>query len=206
MTSEPDQPALPTTVRRLDTASARALADLTAIFEDLQTVLRCCGRLVDELADTSDEPDDLVVDGLWTTAVLAYTRCFTGHGRDTCLSDDDIGKTRLQSELLDSHKALRQLRKQYTDTTKSPGEQFTVGATQDSAGNASGIAVTSTSRPELDDLTVRQTGALAYELSQLVDERITRQQERVRGAAADLSKTELDKLPVIELAQADGVR
>lgn len=200
MTSETNQPTLPGTVRRLDTAPARSLADLASIFEDLQTVLRCCGRLVDELAESAGEPDDLVVESLWTTAVLSYTRCFTGY--DTCLSDEDVTKTRLPSELLDSHKALRQLRKRYTSPRQNPGEGFTVGATQGSAGHASGIAITSASPPGIDDLTVRQTGALAYELSQLVDERITAQQEKVRGAAEKLSKTELDELPLIEVVPA----
>ena len=202
MTGATNQPTVPNAVRRLDTAPARSLADLAAIFEDLQTVLRCCGRLVDELAESSGEPDDLVVDSLWTTAVLSYTRCFTGY--ETCLSDDDVGKTRLQSELLDSHKALRRLRKQYTSPRQNPREQFTVGATQDADGSASGIAITSASQPKVDDLTVRQTGALAYELSQLVDERITAQQERVRTAAEKLSKTELDKLPLIEVLPEDS--
>ena len=197
MTSATNQPTMPNAVRRLDTAPARSLADLAAIFEDLQTVLRCCARLVDEFAESSGGPEDLIVDSLWTTAVLSYTRCFTGY--DTCLSDDDVGKTRLQSELLDSHKALRRLRKQYTAPRQNPREQFTVGATQDADGRASGIAITAASQPKVDDLTVRQTGALAYELSQLVDERIQQQQQRVRDAAAGLSKTQLDKLPLVEI-------
>lgn len=203
MTSATNQPTMPNTVRRLDTAPARPLADLAAIFDDLQTVLRCCARLVDELAETSGEPDDLLLESLWTTAVLSYTRCFAGHGKDIRLSDEDVGKTRLQSELLESHKALRQLRKQYTDPRQNPREQFTVGATQDSEGRASGIAITSAAPPRLDDLTVRQTGALAYELSQLVDERIKEQQEQVRGAAENLSRAEMDKLPLIEVVQTE---
>lgn len=198
-----NQPSTPSTARQLDTASARSLADLVAIFDDLQTVLRCCGRLVDELAEDSGESDELLLEGLWTTAVLSYTRCFTGYDKDTCLTDEDVTETRLQSELLDSHKALRRLRKQYTAPRQNPRQQFTVGATQDSSGRASGIAITSAAPPPLDDLTVRQTGALAYELSQLVDERIKQQQERARSSASGLSKTELDKLPLIEILPDD---
>ena len=43
-------------VRRLDTPDAVALADLAAIFEDLQTVLRCCERLVSELGSGPGTP------------------------------------------------------------------------------------------------------------------------------------------------------
>lgn len=202
MTSATNQPTLPDTLRQLDTAPARSLADLAAIFEDLRTVLRCCERLVDELAESAGEPDDLVVEGLWTTAVLSYTKCFVGHGKDACLSDEDISKTRLPSELLDSHTALRKLRKQYTDPRQNPNGQFTVGATQDDHGRANGVAITSAALPKLDDLTVRQTGALAYELSQLVDERIKLQQERVHSAAEGLSKAELDQLPLIQVVES----
>ena len=48
--------ATPAAVRRLDTPDAQALADLAAIFEDLQTVLRCCERLVSELASEPGRP------------------------------------------------------------------------------------------------------------------------------------------------------
>ena len=56
---------------QLGTPAAAALADLAATFEELQTVLGCCERLV-----ASPAPDELVAEALWTTALLSYTRCF----------------------------------------------------------------------------------------------------------------------------------
>ncbi len=197
MTSTTDQPA---TVRALDTPAAQALADLAAIFDDLQTVLRCCERLVTELAEPADEPDDLALEALWTTAVLSYTRCFAGGRRGMGLTEDDVTATQLQGEVLEWHKVLRQLRKHYADPGENPRERFTVGAAQDSHGRANGIAITSTRQPRLDDRTVRQTGALAYELSRVIDGRITEHQQRVRTAAGTLPKAELDKLPLIDVA------
>lgn len=184
----------PTSVRRLDTPAARELGDLASIFDDLQTVLRCCQRLVDELACA--EPDDLALESFWTTAVLSYTRCFGKKG----LTAQDVTKTSLQGEVLQWHEVLQQMRKHYADGTDNPRERFSVGAAQDAEGRASGIAITSSRPPAIDDLTVRQTGALAYELSQLVDKRITEHEERVRTAANAMSKADLDKLPVIDLS------
>ena len=54
-----DATPTPAVVRRLDSTAAMAMADLAAIFEDLQTTLRCCERLVSELASGEAEPDDL---------------------------------------------------------------------------------------------------------------------------------------------------
>lgn len=196
MTSPMGQPA---TVRALDTPAAQALADLAAIFDELQTVLRCCERLATELTDTSSEPDDLVLEAVWTTAVLSYTRCFTTGRRGTGLTDDDVTNTRLQGEVLEWHKVLRQLRTHYADPARNPRERFTVGAAQDSHGRANGIAITSTRQPRLDDVTVRQTGALAYELGRLVDQRIGEQQEQVLTHANTMSKADLDRLPLIDV-------
>ena len=181
-------------MRKLDIPAARALADLASILDDLQTVLRCCQRLITELA--TDEPDDLTVEALWTTAVLSYSRCFAdGRG----LTEEDVTRTSLQGEVLEWHKVLRHMRDHYADGAGNPREQFSVGAAQGRDGKASGIAITATPRPTLDDVTVRQTGALAYALSRSVDQRISADQERVRAAANAMSKADLDKLPFIEL-------
>lgn len=189
----------PTAVRQLAIPAAQALADLAAIFDDLQTVLRCCERLMRELAAPEGEPDDLLVESVWTTAVLSYARCFTGGSRGMGLTEDDVTASKLQGDVLAWHQVLRQLRKHYADPVQNPRERFTVGAAQDPDGTAAGIAITSTRQPPLDDVTVRQTGALAYALSRLVDERITEQQERVRAAADRMSADELNSLPLIDL-------
>ena len=54
-------------MRRVDDAAAAALVGVVEVFEDLQTVLRCCERLVTELA-VEGEPDPVVVEAVWTTA------------------------------------------------------------------------------------------------------------------------------------------
>lgn len=195
MTSATDTPIA---VRRLNTQTAQALADLASIFNELQTVLRCCERLVAELA--TPQRDDLVVEGLWTTALLSYVRCFTSGERGQCLTESDVEATELQGEVLEWHKALRKLREHYADPAHNPRERYDIGVAQHDDGRPTGIAITSTPQPALDDRTVRQTGAIAYALSQLVDKRITEHQEKVYAAARQLPTSELNNLPRIEVA------
>jgi hypothetical protein len=190
--------APPAAVRRLETPDALALADLASIFEDLQTVLRCCERLVSELA--AGRPDDLTLEAFWTTAVLSYTRCFTTRESGTSLTPDDVTATGLNGDVLGWHDVLLQLREHYADPVLNPREGFSVGVAQDADGTATGIAVTSAPPARVDDVTVRQTGAVAYALSRTVDERIAARQEGVFAALSPMSKAELDRLPLMDVA------
>jgi hypothetical protein len=189
----------PTTVRRLDTPAAMALADLTSMLDDLHTVLHCCERLVAELDPATGGRDAVLLEALWTAALLGYDRCFTDTGRGVALTDADVSATSLRGEVLEWHRVLRQLREHHT-SAHNPRERLSVGVTQDTDGRPTGIAVTSTGQAALDDVTVRQTGALAYQLSLLVERRITEQQARVLAAATALSTAELAALPLIDVA------
>jgi len=177
-----------------------AMADLAAIFEDLQTTLRCCERLVSELASGEAEPDDLTLEAFWTTAVLSYARCFSHRERDTNLTPDDVTATGLAGDVLGWHQVLLQLRDHYADPAVNPRETFSVGVSQDAYGKANGVAVTSSRQPTLDDLTVRQTGAIAFELTRIVDRRIAEHQDALFGELGTMTKSELDRLQLVEVA------
>jgi hypothetical protein len=82
----------------------------------------------------------------------------------------------------------------------NPRERLSVGAALADDGTATGIAITSVRQPAPDGQTVRQTGALAYELSQVVERRMTEQQERVLTAAKAMPPDGLDRLPLIDIA------
>jgi len=191
----------PTALRRVEGTSARALADLNARFEDLQTVLRCCERLVAELK--ADPVNGAVVEGLWTTALLSYARCFSVGVTDTALTEADLTATQPHGEVLDWHKVLLQLRDHYADRTTNPRERFSVGVALNDTGAAEGIAITSAQQPLVDDVTVRQTGAIAYALSELVNGRIAAQQEKVFGELKVASVAELDKLSTLDIVEPD---
>jgi phosphatidylserine/phosphatidylglycerophosphate/cardiolipin synthase-like enzyme len=95
---------------------------------------------------------------------------------------------------------LLRLRDHQADPARNPREVFSVGVSQNDDGTAAGIAVTSARQPPVDDVMVRQTGAIAYALSALVDERIGSQQAAVAKATASMDRAQLDALPVVPLA------
>lgn len=195
--------ATPAAVRQLDTPAASALADLAAIFDELRMVLRCCERLVSELSRSDGEPDDPIVESLWTTALLSYARCFSPGTRGMFLTEDDVTAIQLQGEVLEWHHALLRLREHYADTTANPRETFSVGVSQAPDGTPDGIAITSAPQPAVDDRAVRQTGAIAYELSRVVDERMSEHQERVLTGAQAMPKEDLDRLQLIDVSQQE---
>jgi len=124
----------------LDTPGASTLAELNATFEELQTVLRCCERLVSELAAGDSDPDDVLVEAVWTMALLSYARCFSAGGEGIALTEDDVTATQSHGDVLDWHRVLLRLRDHYADPTANPRERFSVGVAQDPNGAASGVA------------------------------------------------------------------
>ena len=191
----------PAVVRRLEGESAALLGNLVDTFEELQMTLRCCERLVTEL---SGDPDDVVVEAVWTTALLSYARCFSEERAGGALSVDDLKAAQPESEALEWHQVLLQLRDHYADPSASPRERFTVAVTQDAEGGANGVAITSARQPLVDDLTVRQTGAIAYALSGIVNQRIEAQQLVVSAELESASRTELEKLDRLEVVATNA--
>jgi len=188
----------PRTVRRVASPAAAALADLAAIFDDLQTVLLCCERLVSQLS--VPEPDPVVVESLWTTALLSYSRCFAPGGRGMGLTEADVEGLELEGEVLAWHRMVRQIKKHYADPAVNPREVFEVGVAV-SDGTPMGVAITSTRQALPDTVSVHQTGAIAYQLSQLVDARIGEHQATVLEGVRSLSPAELETLDEVELTE-----
>jgi hypothetical protein len=189
----PAPPDAPEVVRRLESASAQSLVALVEAFEELQTVLRCCERLVSEL--DGEEPDPLTVEALWTVALLSYGRCF-----GSALTADDLAEAVPNDQVGPWHEVLTQLRGHHADPVTNPRERFSVGVTQGPDGTASGVAITSARQPLVDDLTVRQTGAIAYALSGLLDRRIAERQQEVFTETEALPREELDGLEAIDVS------
>lgn len=179
--------------RRLTGPSARALTDLTAIFDDLQFVLGCCERLLRELAK-AEQQDPVVVESLWAAALNAYARCFRdGDGR-TALTVADVTATGLTGDVVPWHESLGKLRNFLVAKAANPREVFSAGVSVTTDGAAEGIVVSSIPTPGVDETTVRQTGRLAYELGQVVDRRVQEQQKAVFAEIEDMPAARLARL------------
>jgi hypothetical protein len=187
----------PSSARQLATPGALGLADLVAIFDDLQFTLKCCERLVAELAHP--RLDAVLVEALWVSALNSYARCFRTGDRGMGLTVADVKATEVPGEVAEWHALLRRIRDFSIDGPVNPRETYSVGVSQSPTGEASGVVITSAVRPLVDDVTVRQTGRLAFELSRLVDERIKDHQAKVFEAASKLTSTQLEALPAIEV-------
>ncbi len=201
---------------------ALELADLYAVFDELEVVLRCCERLMveierrpqppQEVADggalpadgqgAGDANDEVVVEGLWTLALLSYRRAFApgalpGTGR---LTVDDLHAVQPDAAATEWHDLLLRLRAHHAHERLNPREEFAVGAAQEESGAAVGIAVTSRRQPPVDDVTVRQTGALAYALRQLVGRRINESEAALLESVSSLPRGDLDALAPLDIA------
>jgi hypothetical protein len=187
--------AEPTSVRRLDTPGATELAGLAAVFEDLQYALRCCEHLVTQLGRR--DPDPVLVEALWTAALLAYARCFSA--RRAGLTAADLDGLEDGAEFGELHAALLKLRDHLASRHVNPRETFTIGAAQANDGTPTGIAVVSSTHPQVEEASVRLFGRLAYLLAGRVDARMQQRQRAVLDEAAALSPGRLAKLPLVHL-------
>jgi hypothetical protein len=191
-----DETPAPTSVRKLDTLESGELAQLAAVFEDLQHVLRCCEHLVGVLA--RPDADGALVEALWTGALVAYARCFSP--RTKLLTPDDLGGLGLEGEIVEFHRLLLRLRDHYASRHVNPRETFTIGVAQTNDGAPTGVAIVSAPQPTVDRTTVGQLGRVAYALSGLVDGRMQQAQQRVLDAAKGLDARELGALPLVHLS------
>jgi hypothetical protein len=185
----------------LDTDSARALADQAAIIQDLQFVMDCCKRLLDELAKPQDQRDPVVPQALWSAALVAYARCFGKNNKNKRfgLSSQDVHDLPLHGAVMQYHQWVIKERAKLTSHPANPFDVATVGAALSGPGDANrrieGIAILSTSHVLVDDVGVRQLGGLASELAKRTAEKAQAQQDAVLADARDLGLDTLYALP-----------
>ena len=189
--------APPTSVRGLDLPSAAELAGLAAVFEDLQYALRCCEHLVSEPVRRGADP--VLVEALWTGALLAYARCFSPRAAVLTTADLDEIEREHEGEFRKLHDVLLKLRDHLASRHVNPREAFTIGAAQANDGTPTGVAVVSSPRPLVEESTVRMLGRLAYLLAGRVDARMQERQQELLAAAAAMSPAELARLPLVHL-------
>jgi hypothetical protein len=178
----------------LDTPSARILADQASVVQDLQFVMDCCKRLLTELARPEEDRDGVVPLALWSSALVAYARCF-GASSGSGLAAEDVRNLHLQGAVMRFHEWVTEERDKLTEHPADPFEAVKIGAALTPAGQkqrrVEGIAVFSTSRVLIDVTGVRQLGGLASELAKQTAGKAQIQQDSV---LSDAQHADIDSL------------
>jgi hypothetical protein len=206
--------AVPTAIRRLDSDDAARLARLVGAYDDLQTVLQCCERLLKMLGATAGSPgappaagiDEIGVEALWTLTLLCYGRGFgvDAEGGEAVLTEDDLvaGEGDKAGDVVRWHRVLMHLRDHHADPLVNPRESYTVGVAQDGEGVVNAVAVTSVHSPEVDQNAVRQAGTMALPLCTVLDGRIGELQKVILAQVRDTPRSELETMDLIEVVAA----
>lgn len=175
----------------LEMPSARVLAHQASVISDLEFVMDCCKRLLKELAESEADAGEVVPLALWSSALLAYGRCFGENG----LSDEDVRNLPLQGAVIKFHEWILGERDKLTGHPANPFEAAKVGAALTPAGRGErrveGIAVFSASRVLIDITGVRQLGGLASELAKRTAGKAQKQQDSV---LTDAQQMDIDSL------------
>ncbi len=182
----------------LDVPSAYILADQAAIIQDLQFVMDGCKRLLAELAKPEEERDPLLPLAIWSSAVIAYNRCFS-KGKRFGLTTEDVQKLPLHGAVMKFHKWIIEERSKLTAHSANPFEVAKVAAAlsppEQEKRRVEGIVIFATSHIVIDDVGVRQLGGLASELAKQTAEKAQEQQDIVLKDAQQLNIDSLYKLP-----------
>ena len=194
----------------IDVPSAHVLADQASIISELQFVMDCCKRLLTELAKPGEERDPVVPQALWSSALVAYARCF-GKGGRSGLATEDVRNLPLQGAVMKFHKWVIEERNKLTVHPANPFEGAKVGVALSPPGRAEqrveGVAIFSANRVLIDAIGVRQLGGLASELAKQTAEKATEQQDLVLADAQQLNIDRLYRLPPLRMgppADASG--
>jgi hypothetical protein len=184
----------------LDVPSARVLADQASIIAELQFVMDCCKQLLPELAKPEEERDALIPLALWSSAVLAYGRCFS-KGKRFALSAEDVKNLPLHGAVMNFHDWVIEERDRLAARAANPSEAAKVGAAlsppDQKDRRVEGIVIFASSHEVVNDTGVRQLGGLASELAKQTAEKAQEQQDIVLKDAQQLGLESLDKLPVL---------
>lgn len=119
-------------VAAIEGPQAARLADLGSIMQDLAYVIGCCERLV-PMVEEDSQPESVLVEALWSAAVIGYCRCFaTGkrHGLDEDILMD------LPGDPVGLHRFVRDMRDKRIAHSVNPFEQIRVGVVLPPPGTA----------------------------------------------------------------------
>jgi hypothetical protein len=169
-------------VVRYQSEEAAELADLISIRMDLLQANQICERLFHELRASAQ--DAVLIDALWTAALIRYARCFATGKRKPL---DLALIANLPGDPLGAHNYYKNQRDKLAAHSVNPFEEAQVGlalsAPTEENRQVVGIVEFVGRLVSSDEAGVKQLGALARELRQRVEEQIAVVKERVLARA-----------------------
>lgn len=154
----PEQTDCP--IVKVDFEEAKTLADLGALTQDLGAVMQTCTRLMDLLREDSN--DHILLEALWTSALVRYARCFSSGKR---YGLDDSVFNGLNGDPIGTHRLYMNIRNMHIAHSVNPLEQMEVGLVLEPIERQEkkiiGVATLSMRQITADVEVVRQLGMLA---------------------------------------------
>lgn len=147
-------------IAKVDFEEAKTLADLGALRQDLGAVMQTCTRLLDLLR--TDSEDHILLEALWTSALVRYARCFA-EGKRYGL--DESVFSGLNGDPVGTHRLYINIRNKHIAHSVNPLEQMEVGLILEPKERQDkkiiGVATLSMRQITADVDGVRQLGMLA---------------------------------------------
>lgn len=168
--------------------TARELADLAAILQDLNHVVRVCKLL----AQLPEPRNGDMVRALWAAAVVAYSRCFDTGKRER-LATESLAV--LEGEPLKVHQFVKQMRDKHIAHSVNAFESVHVGLVLTEDGHIHGISMQGRMHLSAGNEGVANLAILASTAAAEVARRGKALQEQVKAEAAALATDELGRLP-----------
>ena len=178
----------------VDFPEAQRLADLASISQDLKAAIDTCSRLAELLRE--DSKDGVLIDSLWTTALIRYARCFAS-GKRYGLGEEILAD--LPGDPIGAHRWYKNLRDKHIAHSVNPFENVLVGAVlapQDSAEKGViGVSILVGRHMVADIAGVEQLGRLCTILGRKIAELIKDSKEKVLQIAKAMPIDEIYSRP-----------
>ena len=185
-------------VANVDYEEAKKLADLGAIVQDLGFTMKTCSRLKKLLKE--DSQDSLLIESMWTAALIRYARCFaTGKrfGLSESIFDGLIGEPHKV------HKMYMDLRDKHIAHSVNPFEQMAVGLVLSTESSHErkimGVATMSMRHICSDVEGVHQLGLLSKVLKEKVIEIAKEYEKKTLDKGKSITLEVLYKLPRLRM-------
>lgn len=185
-------------IAKVEYEEVKKLADLGAIVQDLGFTMKTCSRLKKLLEEKSQ--DSLLIESMWTAALIRYTRCFAS-GKRFGLSKSIFNG--LKGEPHKVHKMYIDLRNKHIAHSVNPFEQMEVGLIMSPLNSNErkivGVATLSMRHICPDIEGVHQLGLLAKVLIERVCELAKQQEKKVLEKGRSIPIDELYNRPRLRM-------